>query len=120
MDVYFKTNYNGKVTKKAHKPMFENGVYTVKQQERFKESSAEVLKQLTAKSAEIKAQIEKLALSLDASPWTPKEYQESYLAGLNANLGQLEMYQKTLQGVIAGYDKLLTTSDTEKLTDPTA
>lgn len=120
VDAYFKTNYVKKVTKKTHKPKFENGVYTVKQQERFKESSADVLKQLTAKSAEIKAQIEKIALSLDASPWTPKEYQESYLAGLKANLGQLEMYQKTLQDVIAGYDKLLTTSDTEKLTDPTA
>jgi len=120
LEEYFKKNYAGKVKKIAHKPKFENGVYTVKQQERFKESSADVLKQLTAKRAEIKAQIEKLALSLDASPWTPKEYQESYLAGLNVNLEQLGKCQNTLQGVIADYDKLLTTSDTEKLTDPTA
>ena len=66
------------------------------------------------------SQIEKLALTLDASPWTPKEYQESHLAGLKVNLDELTKYQGMLVAVIAGYDKLLVTNDPEKLTDPKA
>ena len=42
------------------------------------------------------------------------------MAGLKANLQELEKFQGVLQDVIAGYDKLLTTSDTDKLTDPKA
>ena len=44
---------------------------------------------LQAQGSEIVTQIEKLALTLDASPWTPKEYQESHLAGLKVNLDEL-------------------------------
>ena len=69
---------------------------------------------------EITAQIGKLVEAFDSSPWTPKEFQESHVAGLKANLQELEKFQGVLQDVIAGYDKLLTTSDTEKLTDPKA
>ena len=75
---------------------------------------------LKLKGSEIESQIEKLALTLDASPWTPKEYQESHVAGLKANLQELGKFQAALEEVIAGYDKLLVTSDTEKLTDPQA
>jgi hypothetical protein len=57
---------------------------------------------------------------MDDSPWAPKEYQESHLAGLKGNLQELEKLQHALQGVISGYDKLLTTSDPEKLTDSKA
>mgnify|MGYP000176539437 CR=1 FL=1 len=75
---------------------------------------------LKLKGSEIESQIEKLALTLDASPWTPKEYQVSHLAGLKVNLDELTKYQSTLVAVIAGYDKLLVTNDPEKLTDPKA
>ena len=79
-----------------------------------------LFRSLKSKSAEISQQIETLTLSMDASPWAPKEYQESHLTGLKGNLEELEKFQQTLQGVISGYDKLLTTSDPEKLTDPQA
>lgn len=117
---HFANNYSGKLTKITHKPKLADGVYTVEQRERFKASSATILDKLKAKGSEISSQIEKLALTLDASPWTPKEYQESHLAGLKVNLAELGKYQSTLETVIAGYDKLLVTNDTEKLTDPKA
>ena len=117
---YFNSNYAGKITKITHKPRIEDGVYTVDQRERFKASSAAVLDKLKLKGFEIVTQIEKLALTLDASPWTPKEYQESHLAGLKVNLDELTKYQSALIAVIAGYDKLLVTNDPEKLTDPKA
>ena len=117
---YFKTNYAKSKIKISHAPKIEDGIYTVDQREKFKSSAAEVLVKLQAKGAEISAQITQLAGSLDASPWAPKEYQESHLAGLRANLQELEKFQHALQGVISGYDKLLTTSDPEKLTDPKA
>lgn len=120
LEDYFKTNYGKSKIKKSHAPKVEDGIYTVAQREKFKSSAAEVLAKLQAKGVEISAQIKKLSDSLDASPWAPKEYQESHLAGLRANLQELEKFQNALQGVIAGYDKLLTTSDTEKLTDPQA
>ena len=117
---HFNNNYSGKLAKITHKPKLEDGVYTVDQRERFKASSALVLDKLKAKGSEIMSQIEKLAQTLDASPWTPKEYQESHLAGLKVNLDELTKYQSTLEAVIAGYDKLLVTNDPEKLTDPKA
>ena len=117
---HFNSNYSGKLIKITHKPKLEDGVYTVDQRERFKASSSAVLDKLKAKGAEIVSQIEKLALTLDASPWTPKEYQESHLAGLKVNLDELTKYQGMLVAVIAGYDKLLVTNDPEKLTDPKA
>jgi MoxR-like ATPase len=117
---YFDSNYSGKKTKNTHKPKLEDGVYTVEQRERFKASSAVVLGKLKAKAGEIVAQVEKLSLTLGASPWTPKEYQESHLTGLKVNLEELGKYQSTLEAVIAGYDKLLVTNDPEKLTDPKA
>lgn len=117
---YFNSNYAGKITKITHKPRIEDGVYTVDQRERFKASSAAVLDKLKLKGSEIVTQIEKLALTLDASPWTPKEYQESHLAGLKVNLDELTKYQSALIAVIDGYDKLLVTNDPEKLTDPKA
>ena len=117
---YFNSNYSGTLIKIAHKPKLEDGVYTVDQRERFKASSAAVLDKLKLKGSEIESQIEKLALTLDASPWTPKEYQVSHLAGLKVNLDELTKYQSTLVAVIAGYDKLLVTNDPEKLTDPKA
>ena len=117
---HFANNYSGKLTKITHKPKLADGVYTVEQRERFKASSATILDKLKAKGSEISSQIEKLALTLDASPWTPKEYQESHLAGLKVNLAELGKYQSTLETVIAGYDKLLVTNDPEKLTDPKA
>ena len=118
LDEHFKANYGKKKITKTHNPKFEDGIYTVEQREKFKASVAEVLAQLQAKSAEISDQIGKLTLGLDASPWTPKEYQESHLAGLKGNLQELEKFQNTLQSVTSGYDKLLTTIDPEKLTDP--
>ena len=118
LDAHFKANYGKKKITKTHNPKFEDGIYTVEQREKFKASVAEVLAQLQTKSAEISDQIGKLTLGLDASPWAPKEYQESHLAGLKGNLQELEKFQNTLQGVTSGYDKLLTTIDPEKLTDP--
>lgn len=120
LDSHFDSVYGPNKVKCQRKPKFEDGVYTVEQREKFKESAALVLAQLKSKNAEISQQVETLALSLDASPWAPKEYQESHLAGLRANLLELEKFQHALQGVISGYDKLLTTSDPEKLTDPKA
>jgi hypothetical protein len=117
---YFKTNYAKKKQKVKNAAKLQDGVYTFTQRERFKSSSADVLTQLKAKASEISSQISKLANSLDDSPWAPKEYQESHLAGLKGNLQELEKLQHALQGVISGYDKLLTTSDPEKLTDPKA
>ena len=118
LDEYFKANYGKKKITKTHNPKFVDGIYTVEQREKFKASVAEVLAQLQTKSAEISDQIGKLTLGLDASPWAPKEYQESHLAGLKGNLQELEKFQNTLQSVTSGYDKLLTTIDPEKLTDP--
>ncbi len=117
---YFKKNYAVKKQKVKNGPKLEDGIYTVEQRERFKDSSADVLAQIKAKGSAISSQIDKLASTLDRSPWAPKEYQESHLAGLKGNLQELEKLQHALQGVISGYDKLLTTSDPEKLTDPQA
>lgn len=117
---HFQSKYFGKSKKLTHKPKFEDGIYTVEQRERFKASSAVVLGKLKAKAGEIVAQVEKLSLTLGASPWTPKEYQESHLTGLKVNLEELGKYQSTLEAVIAGYDKLLVTNDPEKLSDPKA
>lgn len=117
---YFNSNYSGKKTKNTHKPKLQDGVYTVDQRERFKASSSAVLEKLKAKANEIAEQVEKLTLALDASPWAPKEYQESHLAGLKVNLEELKKYQGALESVISGYDKLLVTNDPEKLTDPEA
>ncbi len=115
---YFKANYAKKKQKLKNTAKLKDGVYTFAQRERFKDSSTDVLTHLRAKSGEIASQIDKLADAFDASPWAPKEYQESHLAGLKANLQELEKLQNALQGVISGYDKLLTTSDPDKLTDP--
>jgi MoxR-like ATPase len=120
VDDYFRANYSNNSKKSKFKPKHEDGIYTVEQREKFKASASEVLSKLKGKSDEISHQVETLALSMDASPWAPKEYQESHLIGLKGNLEELEKFQQTLQGVIAGYDKLLTTSDPEKLTDPQA
>lgn len=117
---HFNNVYSGKFTKIAHKPKLEDGVYTVDQRERFKASTSTLLERLKAKGGEITCQVEKLNESLELSPWTPKEYQESHVAGLKANLQELEKFQGTLQEVITGYDKMLITSDVEKLTDPKA
>lgn len=117
---HFTSTYSGNLKKISHKPKYENGVYTFEQRERFKVSSAVVLGKLKAKAAEITGHVEKLSLTLDASPWTPKEYQESHLTGLKVNLEELGKYQSTLEAVIAGYDKLLVTNDPDKLTDPKA
>ena len=120
LDAYFTTHYQGLFQKNKHRPKFENGVYTPEQRERFKASSSTLLDRLKARGVEITEQIGKLVEALDSSPWTPKEFQESHVAGLKANLVELEKFQATLQEVISGYDKLLVTSDTEKLTDPQA
>jgi len=120
LDSHFDSVYGPNKTKRQHKPKLEDGIYTVEQREKFKASVTAVLSQLKGKSTEISRQAETLALSMDASPWAPKEYQESHLAGLKGNLQELEKLQHALQGVISGYDKLLTTSDPEKLTDPQA
>jgi hypothetical protein len=117
---HFNNNYSGKFTKITHKPKLEDGVYTVDQRERFKASTSTLLDRLKAKGGEITGQVEKLNESLELSPWTPKEYQESHVAGLKANLQELEKFQGALQEVITGYDKMLITSDVEKLTDPKA
>jgi hypothetical protein len=120
LDQYFNSNYRSLFQKEKHKPKFENGVYTHEQRERFKVSASTLLERLRAKGAEISGQVEKLTQSLEQSPWTPKEYQESHVAGLKANLQELGKFQAALEEVIAGYDKLLVTSDFEKLTDPRA
>jgi len=120
LDTYFSTTYAPNKLTKSHKPKLEDGIYTVAQREKFKSSAAEVLAKLKAKDDEITDQITKLANSLDDSPWAPKEYQEGHLAGLKGNLQELEKFQSTLQDVISGYDKLLITSDTDKLTNPHA
>jgi hypothetical protein len=117
---YFKTTYaKNKLSIKNAKKL-QYGVYTLAQLERFKASSEEVLAQLQAKNTEISVQINKLAGSLDDSPWAPKEYQESHLVGLKGNLQELEKFQSTLQDIISCYDKLLIASETDKLTDPHA
>jgi MoxR-like ATPase len=120
LEHHFNSAYAGKVKKLKHKPKLENGIYTLEQRDRFKASSSTLLERLKAKGVEINAQIGKLVEALDSSPWTPKEFQESHVAGLKANLVELEKFQATLQEVISGYDKFLITSDTEKLTDPQA
>lgn len=120
LDAYFTTHYQGLFQKSKHRPKFENGVYTPEQRDRFKASSSTLHERLKAKGVEINEQIGKLVEALDSSPWTPKEFQESHVAGLKANLVELERFQATLQEVISGYEKLLVTSDTEKLTDPQA
>lgn len=120
LDTHFDSAFLPNKIKRQHKPKFDDGIYTVEQREKFKVSAAAVLSQLKDKSTEISQQADTLALSMDASPWAPKEYQESHLAGLKANLQELEKLQNALQGVISGYDKLLTTSDPDKLTDPNA
>jgi hypothetical protein len=120
LDQYFNSNYRSLFQQEKHKPKFENGVYTPEQRERFKASTSALLERLKAKGGEITSQIEKLTESLELSPWTPKEYQESHVAGLKANLQELEKFQGALQEVITGYDKMLITSDAEKLTDPKA
>jgi MoxR-like ATPase len=117
---HFNSKYAGKKVKKTHRPKLENGIYTPEQRDRFKSSSSALVERLKAKGVEITEQIGKLVEALDSSPWTPKEFQESHVAGLKANLLELEKFQGVLQDIIAGYDKLLTTSDTEKLTDPQA
>ena len=120
LEHHFNSAYAGKVKKLKHKPKLENGIYTLEQRERFKASSSTLLDRLKARGVEITEQIGKLVEALDSSPWTPKEFQESHVAGLKANLVELEKFQDTLQEVISGYDKFLITSDTEKLTDPQA
>jgi MoxR-like ATPase len=120
LEHHFNSAYAGKVKKIKHKPKLENGIYTLEQRERFKASSSTLLDRLKARGVEITEQIGKLVEALDSSPWTPKEFQESHVAGLKANLVELEKFQDTLQEVISGYDKFLITSDTEKLTDPQA
>jgi hypothetical protein len=117
---HFNNLYSGNFTKITHKPKLEDGVYTIDQRERFKASTSSLLVRLKAKGVEIAGQIDKLTESLELSPWTPKDYQESHVAGLKANLHELEKFQGTLQELITGYDKMLTTSDVEKLTDPKA
>jgi len=117
---FFKRNYTQNKIIKKNKPKLKDGIYTVDQREKFKASTAMILNKLKTKSAEISAQIEKLSLTLDTSPWAPKEYHESHLAGLRVNLQELEKFQEVLQQVMDGYDKLLVTSDPEKLTDPKA
>ena len=118
LEEHFKANY--KLRKVKHKPKLKYAVYTLEQGERFKASSSVTLDKLISKGAEISEQIDSLAVSLDSSPWTPKEYQESHVAGLKANLQELEKFQVALQEVITGYDKMLFTSDVEKLTNPEA
>ena len=120
VEAYFNSSYAKSPKKVNHKPKLENGVYTHAQRERFKVSTLTLLEQLNAKGLEIASQAAKLTESLELSPWTPKEYQESHIAGLKANLQELEKFQGTLQEVVAGYDKMLITSDVEKLTDPAA
>jgi MoxR-like ATPase len=120
VDEHFTSKYAGSSKTIKYSPKFENGVYTAEQRERFKASTSTLLERLKAKGAEITSQVEKLTVSLELSPWTPKEYQESHVAGLKANLQELEKFQNALQEVITGYDKMLITSDAEKLTDPKA
>lgn len=120
LETHFDSAYAGNIKKFKHKPRLENGIYTLEQRERFKASSATLLDRLKARGVEITEQIGNLVEALDSSPWTPNEFQESHVAGLKANLVELEKFQDTLQEVISGYDKFLITSDTEKLTDPQA
>jgi MoxR-like ATPase len=120
LDAYFNQNYSKNSKTAKLKPKMKNGVYTPQQRDRFKSSVIELLVSIKVKSTEIKQQIEKIAASLDSSPWTPKEYQESHLVGLNANLEEIEKYKESLEMLISGYEKLLTSIDTEKLTDPAA
>jgi MoxR-like ATPase len=120
LEAHFIDIYSKNLKKFTHKPKMENGVYTSEQRERFKTSVYDLINTLKSKCSEISSQIQKITLSLDSSPWTPKEYQESHLAGLRINLQEIEKHQHTLENLIIGYDKLLVTSDTEKLTDPSA
>lgn len=120
LEEHFNSRYAGGLKTIKHNPRFENGVYTTEQRERFKASTSTLLERLKAKGGEISGQVQKLTESLELSPWTPKEYQESHVAGLKANLQELEKFQGALQEVITGYDKMLITSDVEKLTDPKA
>ncbi len=120
LEDHFSSMYAAGFKTIKHTPRLENGIYTAEQRERFKSSTSKLLDRLKAKGAEITSQVEKLTESLELSPWTPKEYQESHVAGLKANLQELGKFQEALEEVVSGYDKLLITSDFEKLTDPRA
>ncbi len=118
VDDYFSKNFELETVK--HKPQLTYGVYTNEQLDRFKKGPAELCMTLKTKAKEIVDQISVLEKSLDDSPWTPKSYQENFLIGLKANLQELSHLSKDLEDLIKGYEKFLTSSDPEKLSDPKA
>ena len=118
LDDYFSKNYKSETV--TNKPKITDGIYTTEQRDRFKQGPIDLCTTLKKKSTEIENQISVLEKSLDDSPWTPRTYQEIFLIGLNANLKELSDLSKELEDLIKGYEKFLTTSDVEKLSNPNA
>jgi hypothetical protein len=118
LDDYFSKNYKSETIK--NKPKMVDGIYTTEQRDRFKQGPIDLCTALKKKGTEIENQISVLEKSLDDSPWTPRTYQEIFLIGLNANLKELSDLSKELEYLIKGYEKFLTTSDVEKLSNPNA
>jgi len=118
LEDYFSSNYTPQ--KIENTPKTIDGVYTNQQRERFKQGPVQIRTELKNKIKEINDQISILQKSLDDSPWTPKNYQESFLTGLKANLLELDQLNVELERIIKDYDDLLITTAVEKLTDPSA
>lgn len=115
---YLSKNYTAE--KIQNKPKTIDGIYTNEQREKFKLGPIQIRNELKNKIKEINNQISILEKCLDDSPWTPKNYQDSFLAGLKANLLELDQLSAELERIIKDYDDLLITTALEKLTDPSA
>lgn len=117
---FFQTNYATKEKLARYEAKLLDGIYTVEQRERFKVGPVSLIRKLKAKRDEIEGQTQEIQRALGDSPWTPESFQEGHLAGLRSNLHEIDKHVKELEGIVDGYDKLLVTSDVEKLTDPKA
>lgn len=101
-------------------PVLVYGIYSDAQIVRFKEGCASVVRDADAKLNEIGAQIDGVTQSIQLSPWIPEKYQSEYAKGLLSNKAALGLMRAEVLAVIEGYDKLLTSKDPSKLTDPAA
>lgn len=117
---YFGSHYEGKERLAPYTPKLLDGIYSIEQRERFKAGPVSLIRKLKAKRGEIEGQTQEIQRALGDSPWTPESFQEGHLAGLRSNLYEIDKHVKELEGIVDGYDKLLVTSDVEKLTDPKA
>ena len=118
LDLYISNNIKSQRIENIPKTI--DGVYTNEQREKFKLGPIQIRNELKNKIKEINDQISILEKCLDDSPWTPKNYQDSFLTGLKANLLELDQLSVELERIIKDYDDLLITIAREKLTDPSA